>query len=382
MIEKAVVHIVLDQNGISDFTETFKYSVNEIISSLQEISELREENIQLNAICDHQEKQLLAKVETGKTAERDIVNVDVLKNTTPNITEMDLLSHKKDLEDIFNALEHLLEKGISKPMLRDDSNTTVIVSDTPLNNGLSDAIPNAPTCKPPPPPPPPMLPGMGRGPPPPPPPFGGNLKTPPQELNVPVLKFKPTTKTKKLHWERIESNQFENSIWSKLKENYNNIEEKLNKAGLFQEIESQFPIKDSKALKTKSTPVKSEDEGEIKFLSDKRAQNLMIFMGVLKGQTAESLSESIRTFDTSKLPEIILEQCLASLPTPEEEKAMVGYSTNDNFRNSEKFMFTVSQRLIQINNVLRCRERISIILFKINFTDRFNELKLVAFKLM
>lgn len=68
MIEKTVMYIVLDQNGITNFTDAFKYSVDQIIAGLQEIETLQEENMQLQAICDHQENQLLQmKSDTLKT---------------------------------------------------------------------------------------------------------------------------------------------------------------------------------------------------------------------------------------------------------------------------------------------------------------------------
>ncbi|KAJ1328678.1 hypothetical protein BSLG_010031 [Batrachochytrium salamandrivorans] len=59
IIETAVMQIVLDQNGVMEFTDTFKHSVNQIISGLQEIQRLDDENARLTSICDLQEREII-----------------------------------------------------------------------------------------------------------------------------------------------------------------------------------------------------------------------------------------------------------------------------------------------------------------------------------
>ncbi len=90
MIGKAVMYIVLDQNGITNFTDAFKYSVDQIISGLQEIDQLREENIQLTAICDYQEKQLMGRsAGTEKTDPKSEETVNKIENSI-NKEEIDV----------------------------------------------------------------------------------------------------------------------------------------------------------------------------------------------------------------------------------------------------------------------------------------------------
>ena len=94
MIEKAVTFIVLDQNGITNFTDAFKYSVDQIITQLQEIEQLREENIQLSALCDHQEKKMMdlrGRAESPEEAVKDILILEGRSKISLDLLE----AHKK-----------------------------------------------------------------------------------------------------------------------------------------------------------------------------------------------------------------------------------------------------------------------------------------------
>ena len=59
IVENVVMQIVLDQNGSTEFTDAFKCSVNQIISSLGEIDRLDEENARLASLCELQEKEII-----------------------------------------------------------------------------------------------------------------------------------------------------------------------------------------------------------------------------------------------------------------------------------------------------------------------------------
>jgi hypothetical protein len=97
MIEKAVTYIILDQNGITNFTDAFKYSVDQIISQLQEIEHLRDENIQLSALCDHQERQMMdqrSKIGSNPIPSEDRKEIVVIKGNH-SITMEQLETHNK-----------------------------------------------------------------------------------------------------------------------------------------------------------------------------------------------------------------------------------------------------------------------------------------------
>jgi hypothetical protein len=346
MIEKAVMYIVLDQNGITNFTDAFKYSIDQIISGLKEIEILQEENMQLTAICDHQEQQLQNRVPENCSGESTSKLVAIEK-----IDESSLIEHLRNLEKINEALEGGKFSRDELLIKSKDSNTSLerIGSDTTLGlTGMNNCISSnlnlseqtlcasssslvetnsISKLPPPPPPPPPMLIGsglppppppmmVGTGLPPPPPPPGINIPVPPKPL-IPPLKYKPTKKVRKIHWEKINAGEFENSIWSKISKSQLEMEELIHAAGILNEIDSHFEQVQAKEF-LKKTEKTSENALIQTVLSEKRAQNIMIFLGTLKKISINDLIMWIRTFDLSKLTESILVQCKASLPTADE----------------------------------------------------------------
>ncbi|KAI8896016.1 formin homology 2 domain-containing protein [Globomyces pollinis-pini] len=375
MIEKAVMYIVLDQNGISNFTDAFKYSVDQIISGLQEIESLQDENIQLSAICEAQEKQILdnkAKLESKVDAPKQaVVPIEGV-----SIERLTLL--KDNLSKIHDYIKH--QKANPVTIERFDSNSTVVHQDSVLDISTTAAVERKPPPPPPAPPsglggppPPPPPPGMNGAPPPPPPP--GNIGgippppgMPPTQLRGAPLKYKPATKVRKLHWETIRAATFDKSIWSKLQKGQSQMEETLYKTGLFSEIDQQFQVKEVKDFKIKPKDIIKTDD-PIQLLGEKRAQNIMIFLGTIKQLGMDNLLESIRVFDDSQLTESMLKQCKASLPTPEELKLFKPFTLDSNLREAEKFMLKMSK-------IHRHSQRIEILSFKITFWEHFNNLKL------
>ena len=149
MIEKAVTYIVLDQNGITNFTDAFKYSVDQIIAGLQEVEQLREENIQLTAICDHQEKQLMER----KPDQSDMG----LGLNDAGITRQRLEKHKTYLELIWKALESKSFVGgpkiLENQLVQRGESDSTIIDGRPSVTDSTVTMPSV--AKPPPPPPPP-----------------------------------------------------------------------------------------------------------------------------------------------------------------------------------------------------------------------------------
>ena len=318
MIEKVVMYIVLDQNGITEFTDAFKYSVDQIIAGLQEIEALQVENEQLTAICEHQEKQLLSSSNT----------LTELENTSQvlDISSAALVQHRDKLKLIYQALEKLPSeiaqtlKGISdtpdlakvgndndekdqkeeKPAISPQDSSTTISYQATIDSGTNISKP-----------PPPIPVSAGTGAPPPP-----SIPPPPPPVAAPVisipLKYKPKTKTRKIHWERVNTTGYEESTWAKFK-TYSETEEKLYKSGLLSELDTLFEAVPS-AIKKESSKPKEEKE----FLSADRIKNAMIFLGSLKDISVDSLIESIRIFDVSKLTDNQLNECYKFYPKDDE----------------------------------------------------------------
>jgi hypothetical protein len=348
MIEKAVMYIVLDQNGITNFTDAFKLSVEQIIDGLQEIEALENEIARLQVVNDIQERQIQSMVPQNTTKEE----------TVTGISPASLLLHKQHLERIYDTLCQLSPKQLeqlqvptSTSLERLDSETTVM--------GKSQQeieIPSVPSHSggPPPPPPPPILSAGGTlmAPPPPPPPMGKGIPPPPPMgilgappppgfaplLPTPIMKYKPKTKIKRVHWDYVPVDTFKESVWHQMKDQSEEIQEMIQKAGLFREIETLFPVMETKVVTRETSEPK---ETEIQVLSEKRAQNIMIFLGGIRTMSLEELIDSIRTFQDSKLTESMLNECFKSLPEPDEAKMLEEFSPTDNLRKAERFMIMV-----------------------------------------
>ena len=316
MIEKVVMYIVLDHNGITEFEDAFKYSVDQIIAGLQEIESLQEENLQLTAICEHQEKQLLS---TNTTTLVDLGS----ESLPPSISNTALLQHRDKLQQIFNVLEGIPQglptlvspatskvddqKETVKTVLeKKESNSTVDETVVEAVQEKTESVDDQDQATKPPPPKPIALhlnpPKCG----PPPPPVPTAIPTVP-------MKYKPVTKTRKLHWERVDMNSYETSTWSKLK-TYSKTEEKLFKSGILKEVEELFALKNTHE-KVETETIK---DLEAKVLTQSRAQNIMIFLQTLKQTSMESIVEAIRTFDVERLTETIVNQSINAIPSADE----------------------------------------------------------------
>lgn len=138
------------------------------------------------------------------------------------------------------------------------------------------------------------------------------------------------------------------------------------------DIDDAFQVKEI-AKKANKEPAKTDSSSSptaITILSEKRAQNVMIFLGTLRQINLDGLIEAIRTFDDSKISEGMLKQCKVSLPTLEEEKQLIGFDLNSNIRTAEMFM-------IKMSGMYRYRQRIDALTFKLGFWEQFQHLKLV-----
>ncbi|KAH6588860.1 hypothetical protein BASA61_005813 [Batrachochytrium salamandrivorans] len=303
IIETAVMQIVLDQNGVMEFTDTFKHSVNQIISGLQEIQRLDDENARLTSICDLQEREIIRlqtnrgsdkpapfnkngeRCASGRAVEESNVK-DILESNSSYILKSELEAHRDELQRI---LKHISSGSFSETLTKNSSPLTLLGSDattftrensdmTVLPESRSSIAHGVEEINP-------VISKHGLGGPPPPPP-------PPGAIAVAISrtpKYRPKTKVRKLHWERVVSSTFTtDSLWSKiLATDRDAVQDLLKSEGVFDELETSFGVASSgqnRASITKSSnptaesPSKTADLKEcIKVLDGKRAQNLSMF---------------------------------------------------------------------------------------------------------
>ena len=108
-------------------------------------------------------------------------------------------------------------------------------------------------------------------------------------------------------------------------------------SGILKQVEEMFAVT-SKVQKVEKPRDLTE---KIKVLSDKKAQNVMIFLNTLKNVSVENIVDSIRVFDTSKLSDTVLKNCVDSYPTDEEKKQLKIHGLDANFRTAESFVIAV-----------------------------------------
>ncbi|KAI8903614.1 hypothetical protein EDD86DRAFT_250329 [Gorgonomyces haynaldii] len=350
IIEKAVMYIVLDQNGMSNFTDAFKYSVDQIIAGLSEIEQLQAENEKLESICAFQENEIvnLRQSQTNFSGDAvfekelqehkqqleyiyeslDKMNLSSLKPTSGKPSTTERVSEQQSTTDGASERPSTADGASDKPVARYDSSATVTEEQTEL--------PKAITTPPPP--------GMG----PPPPPGMAPPMMAPVKLNP--VKYKPTQKVRKIHWDQVQQTVLKQSIWSKL-ENTEPIEDLMHESGLLQELEKQFQVKESKPIL-----VEPKKTTKICILDEKRAQNI------------NTIVQSIRTGD-SALSESLLRQLSICFPTMEEKKKVQAVQEKSMLRDAELF-------LLELGQIPRGKQRIEILAFKSVFSDQCTQLTL------
>ncbi|KAJ2392517.1 hypothetical protein GGI23_005204 [Coemansia sp. RSA 2559] len=189
---------------------------------------------------------------------------------------------------------------------------------------------------PPPPPPPPPLPGIGGAPPPPPPPppppssssaaFLGTLRRK-------ELVYVPKIKLKAMHWDKLNEQSVEASLWSKLEDRAGlkemHVLDTLHKNGAFETLEKMFAAKqavDLLALREKRRKEREEKEKEeISVLDPKRAYHVNIMLGMMKKFSFRDIRYALLRMDTAIITENVLKQLLTFVPTPEERGLLSAY---------------------------------------------------------
>ncbi|KAJ1328832.1 hypothetical protein BSLG_009876 [Batrachochytrium salamandrivorans] len=364
IIETAVMQIVLDQNGVMEFTDTFKHSVNQIISGLQEIQRLDDENARLTSICDLQEREIIRlqtnrgsdkpapfnkngeRCASGRAVEESNVK-DILESNSSYILKSELEAHRDELQRI---LKHISSGSFSETLTKNSSPLALLGSDattftrensdmTVLPESRSSIAHGVEEINP-------VISKHGLGGPPPPPP-------PPGAIAVAISTDRDA------------------------------VQDLLKSEGVFEELETSFGVASSgqnlgsitkSSNSTAESPSKTAGLKEcIKVLDGKRAQNLMISIASFKNISMESVKCAVQSFDETILTEDRITRCIEAIPTDEEEKLLRCVISEPNLRPVEKFV-------TQFMKIYRCRPRLEIMLIKTHISEQYNSLKLGMMK--
>ncbi|KAI9249024.1 armadillo-type protein, partial [Sporodiniella umbellata] len=135
--------------------------------------------------------------------------------------------------------------------------------------------PGGPGGPPPPPPPPPG--GPGGPPPPPPPPGGARGPMIPSAPTGPLrkeLKHYPQIKLKNLQWQKLDARGVNNTVWVSGEMDEEELEENLDKFGVFENIVTLFPAKANNFFEKRMKAKVEEKKDAIKFLSKEKSRNI------------------------------------------------------------------------------------------------------------
>ncbi|KAJ1908528.1 hypothetical protein LPJ81_000029 [Coemansia sp. IMI 209127] len=172
---------------------------------------------------------------------------------------------------------------------------------------------------PPPPPPPPSLPSSSAA-------FLGTLRRK-------ELVYVPKIKLKAMHWDKLNEQSVEASLWSKLEDRAGlkemHVLDTLHKNGAFETLEKMFAAKqavDLLALREKRRKEREEKEKEeISVLDPKRAYSINIMLGMMKKFSFRDIRYALLRMDTAIITENALKQLLTFVPTPEERGLLSAY---------------------------------------------------------
>ncbi|KAJ2572713.1 hypothetical protein GGH95_004096, partial [Coemansia sp. RSA 1836] len=140
------------------------------------------------------------------------------------------------------------------------------------------------------------------------------------------LVYVPKVKLKALQWDKLNDQNVETSLWSKLEDRAGLAEREvvdtLHANGAFESLERLFAAKqavDVFALREKRRKEREEKAlDEVTVLESKRSYNLNIMLGMLKKLTFADIRRALLRMDTAVISENLLKQLLSFVPTPEE----------------------------------------------------------------
>ncbi|KAI8883190.1 actin-binding FH2 [Backusella circina FSU 941] len=226
-------------------------------------------------------------------------------------------------------------------------------------------------CPPPLPPTPPSLslviPDNSKEPPiPPPPPLPSAIMTSPTRKQ---LNRYPSIKTRVLQWQKLHKDNIEPTVWSQGiifqgASSGNQLESKLDEAGIFKQMEETFSQLGGASNKPKQKWEKKKLD-EISLIETQKSSNLNIsVLARLKHLSMEQIKSGIFNLDEKLFDEVILWNLYHNLPETNEIKSLKEYNPyKDKLSMPDAFC-------LELIDIPAFKERIESMLLKLTFSDR------------
>ncbi|KAJ2399160.1 hypothetical protein GGI23_002817 [Coemansia sp. RSA 2559] len=191
--------------------------------------------------------------------------------------------------------------------------------------------------------------------------------------------YEPKVKLKALHWDKLNEQSVESSLWSKLGDhsglNETHVQDTLHKGGAFERLERMFASKqavDIQDLREKQCKEREAKENtEISVLDPRRAHSINIMLGMMKKFSFRDIRLAILRMDTEVITDNVLKQLLAFLPTPEERELLAAYEGQpDCERLSRPDRF-----FLEIMKIWRYEQRLRVMATRAVWSETLRDLK-------
>eukprot|EP01083_Nonionella_stella_P224599 799355_1 len=195
-------------------------------------------------------------------------------------------------------------------------------------------------------------------------------ETDPIKLGLPA---KPTLKPpkqsmKRLHWTPVKLQKIMHSVWSKVDQQWNDY--KVLSFELKFQTRTMKPKLARDALKQNVNDAEDEKQQQVKFVSDKRSQQVQIGLRSYH-MTNNDLRQMILSLDDTKLDIDNLIGLIDIIPTPEEQLQAEKASQEKNISN-----FGVAERFFySLYDIIELGPRFKKWLFKLQFEDKVDRVE-------
>ncbi|KAF7724667.1 Diaphanous [Apophysomyces ossiformis] len=374
--------IVLDRRGYrNNFGELYGVTVGSLIQKFSDLDRLHK----METEASINREQLLKALAEKKRMEHELHQL--LKKIQHSTTLQAKPLAQVPPPPYSSAHLQLSGRGNGSGTLssckNDINNATPSLSPCPSLAAVSPPSPASPPSPPPPPPPPPPAP--------PPPPSlmakvaasstdcisGPNIIPPvPKALTRKELRYYPEMKLKVLQWQKLNQGETENTVWCSPDTNDSQIEQVLYDAGVFEELQTTFPVAVNPTLPKQKSESK-DIQSTITFLSKEKRRDIHI--GILprikRYKSFQQVRASLLRFDRDLCNETFLHNLVAALPRQGKDLEAMRQYMNKSSKSDLTAFDVPEQFLLTMMSVYRYQERLHFMLFRVQFWERYDSLK-------
>jgi hypothetical protein len=190
------------------------------------------------------------------------------------------------------------------------------------------------------------------------------------------LRHYPQIKLKNLQWQKLDARGVNNTVWVLNGVNENEIEDDLDKFGVFEKIVTLFPAKANNFFEKKIKAKVEEKKDAIKFMSKDKSRNINLAI-LPKCKTFESFVEvrkAIMKIDDALCTDTFLGNLINFLPTKDDNLTLMQKFLEGPPEACDELDIP-EQFTIEMFRMYRYEQRIHFMLFRVQFWERIDQLE-------